>query len=214
MSRIQAIQQICDGGLVAVVRAENEEQALRIAEACFHGGVAALEITFTVPGADRAITRLAQEYGGGEILIGAGTVLDPETARIAILAGAQFLVSPCLNLDVIRTCNRYDIACTPGVMTVTEIVTALEAGALMVKAFPGEVLGINFVKAVRGPLPYAKLLPTGGVSLDNVDQWIKAGAAAVGVGGNLTAGAKTGDYASITRIAQEFIAKIRQARGQ
>ncbi|HEX2947963.1 MAG TPA: bifunctional 2-keto-4-hydroxyglutarate aldolase/2-keto-3-deoxy-6-phosphogluconate aldolase [Armatimonadota bacterium] len=211
-SSAETMQRIADGGLVAVVRADNEEQALKIADACMQGGVAALEITYTVPGATRVIERLAQEYTNGEILIGAGTVLDPETARVAILAGAQFIVSPYLNVDVVKLCNRYDIPCVPGAMTIKEVVEALNAGAPMVKAFPGEVLGPAFIKAVRGPIPHVKLIPTGGVSLDNVDKWIKAGCIAVGVGGNLTAGAKTGNYAAITDTARQFIAKIQDAR--
>lgn len=211
-SSAETMQRIADGGLIAVVRADNEEQAIKIADACMQGGVAALEITYTVPGATRVIERLAQEYSNGEILIGAGTVLDPETARVAILAGAQFIVSPYLNVDVVKLCNRYDIPCVPGAMTIKEVVEALNAGAPMVKAFPGEVLGPAFIKAVRGPIPHVKLIPTGGVSLDNVDKWIKAGCIAVGVGGSLTAGAKTGNYAAITDTARQFIAKIQDAR--
>ena len=213
MSSIEVMQHIADGGLVAVVRAESAEQALKIAEACRAGGVAALEITFTVPGAAGVIERLAAEYRGSDMLIGAGTVLDPETARVAILAGADFVVSPYFNPEVVALCNRYDVLSVPGVMTIKEVVDALNAGARVTKAFPGEVLGPQFVKAVRGPIPHAKIIPTGGVSLDNVAEWIKAGAIAVGVGGNLTAGAKTGDYASITRLASEYSAKIKQARG-
>ncbi|HEY3378644.1 MAG TPA: bifunctional 2-keto-4-hydroxyglutarate aldolase/2-keto-3-deoxy-6-phosphogluconate aldolase [Armatimonadota bacterium] len=214
MASAKTLQRISDGGLVAVVRAESEEQALKIAAACAEGGVAALEITYTVPGATRVIERLAQEYAGRDMLIGAGTVLDPETARTAILAGAQFIVSPYLNVDVVRMCNRYDILSTPGVMTIKEVVEALDAGAPVLKAFPGEVLGPAFIKAVRGPIPHAKIIPTGGVALENVDQWIKAGCVAVGVGGNLTAGAKTGDYASITQVAKQFVEKIAQARAK
>lgn len=206
------LQKIAEGGLIAVVRADGEDQALKIAAACMEGGVAALEITYTVPGATRVIERLAKEYPNGEILIGAGTVLDPETARTAILAGAQFIVSPYLNVEVVRLCNRYDIPCIPGAMTIKEVVEALDAGAPMVKAFPGEVLGPSFIKAVRGPIPHAKLVPTGGVALENVDQWIKAGCVAVGVGGNLTAGAKIGDYAAVTATARQFVERIREAR--
>jgi 2-dehydro-3-deoxyphosphogluconate aldolase/(4S)-4-hydroxy-2-oxoglutarate aldolase len=209
----EVIQQITDGGLIAVVRADSADQALRIAEACRQGGVAALEITFTVPGAAQVIERLAQEYARGGILIGAGTVLDPETARVALLAGAQFVVGPCLNVQAVRLCNRYDIPCIPGAMTLREVVEAMDAGAQLVKAFPGEVLGPAFVKAVRGPLPHARLVPTGGVGLENAGEWIRAGSAAVGVGGNLTAGAKSGDYASVTEIARQFVEKIKQARG-
>lgn len=208
------LQKITAAGLVAVVRAESSEQAAQIAEACIKGGVAAIEITFTVPGAAETIKDLVRTYKAGEIIIGAGTVLDPETARIAILAGAQYIVSPCINFETIKLCNRYQVPIMPGAATIKEIVEAMEAGADIVKVFPGESLGPAFVKAVRGPLPQAPLMPTGGVSLDNVSEWIKAGCVAVGVGGNLTAGAKKGDWQSITDIAEQFIAKIRAARGQ
>ena len=213
MANIKTMQKMTETGLIAVVRADSEEQAVKIAAACAKGGVSALEITYTVPGATKVIERLAAEFGtSGEILIGAGTVLDSETARTAILAGASFIVSPYLNVDVVRICNRYDIPCTPGVMTIKEVVEALDAGAQVLKAFPGEVLGPAFIKAVRGPIPHAKLIPTGGVALDNVDKWIKAGCVAIGVGGNLTAGAKTGDYDSITATARQFVEKIAEAR--
>jgi 2-dehydro-3-deoxyphosphogluconate aldolase/(4S)-4-hydroxy-2-oxoglutarate aldolase len=202
-----------DSGLVAVVRAESSEQAIKITDACIKGGVAAIEITFTVPGAVDVIKDLVKAYPSGEIIIGAGTVLDPETARAAILAGAQYIVSPAFNLATVKLCNRYQIPVMPGVMTIKEVVEAMEAGADIIKVFPGEAFGSSFIKAIKGPIPQAPLMPTGGVSLENVGEWIKAGCVAVGVGGNLTGGAKKGDYESITTIAKEFIAKIRAARG-
>ena len=213
IAKIEVLRRIIASGLVAVIRADNREQAEGIAEACGLGGVAALEITFTVPGASGVIEHLAKK-ASSQILLGAGTVLDPETARIAILAGAQFVVSPSLNPETARLCNRYQVPYMPGAATIREVVEAMECGADIVKVFPGEILGPAFVKAVKGPLPQAQLMPTGGVSLENVSDWIKAGSVALGVGGNLTAGAKTGDFASITRIAQQFAEKIRQARGQ
>jgi len=213
MMKLKVLGKIIDSGLVAVVRAESSEQAVRIAEACAEGGVAAVEITFTVPAAANVIADLAKRFAGGEILIGAGTVLDPETARVAILAGAQFVVSPGLNPESARLCNRYQISYIPGASTVREVIEGMECGADIVKVFPGEILGPAFVKSVRGPLPQASLMPTGGVSLDNVGEWIEAGCVAVGVGGILTAGAKTGDFQSVTEISRQFIAKIRQARG-
>jgi 2-dehydro-3-deoxyphosphogluconate aldolase/(4S)-4-hydroxy-2-oxoglutarate aldolase len=213
-TKLKVLTRIIDSGLVAVVRAENSEQAMRIADACAEGGVAAIEITFTVPGAAEVIRDLARNYRGGQMIVGAGTVLDPETARAAILAGAQYIVGPSLNSETARLCNRYQVPYMPGAGTIRDIVEAMEAGADIVKVFPGETLGPTFVKAVKGPLPQASLMPTGGVALENVGEWIKAGCVAVGVGGGLTAGAKTGDYASITRIATEFIEKISQARGK
>jgi len=213
ITKIQVLEKIAHSGLVAVIRAENSDQATRIAEACALGSVAALEITFTVPGAHRVIEHLAKN-SSHQILLGAGTVLDPETARIAILAGAQFVVSPALNLETARLCNRYQVPYLPGAATIREVIEAMECGADVVKVFPGEILGPAFVKAVKAPLPQAQLMPTGGVTLENVDDWIKAGSFAVGVGGNLTAGAKTGDFASITQLAQQFVDKIKRARGQ
>lgn len=214
LSKQKVLSRIVDSGLVAVVRAENPDQARKIADACVEAGVGAIEITFTVPEADAVIRELARTYRSGEFIVGAGTVLDPETARIAILAGAQYVVSPYLNADTARLCNRYQIPFMPGAGSMRDIVEAMEAGAEIVKVFPGEMLGPVFVKAVRGPLPQAALMPTGGVSLENVAEWIRAGCVAVGVGGNLTAGAKTGDYQSITRLAREFIGLIREARSK
>lgn len=213
ITKTEVLGKIVAFGLVSVIRAENPDQALRIAEACALGGVAALEITFTVPGASGVIEHLAKK-SSGQILLGAGTVLDPETARIAILAGAQFVVSPSLNAETARLCNRYQVPYMPGAGTIREVIEAMECGADIVKVFPGEILGPAFVKAVKGPLPQAPLMPTGGVSLDNVADWIKAGSVAVGVGGNLTAGAKTGDFASITQLARKFVEKIKEARSQ
>ena len=141
-------------------------------------------------------------------------LLDPETARIAILAGAKFVVSPAVNPNTARLCNRYQIPYMPGAATICEVIEAMECGADIVKVFPGEILGPAFVKAVKGPLPQANLMPTGGVSLENVALWINAGAVAIGVGGNLTAGAKTGDFDSITRLARQFVEKVKGARSQ
>lgn len=146
------------------------------------------------------------------IIIGAGTVLDPETARIAILAGAQYVVSPSFNMNTLKLCNRYQVPCMPGVMTAEGVVEAMEAGADILKIFPGELYGPKIIKAFSGPLPQANMMPTGGVGIENVAEWIKAGAVAVGVGGNLTASAKTGDYDTISRLAAEFVSKIKEAR--
>lgn len=213
MDKEQVIAKITDGGLVAVVRAESSEEAFRIAEACVKGGVVGIEITFTVPGADKVIRDLSSVYGDrGEILIGAGTVMDPETARIAILAGAQYIVSPYLDVETVKLCNRYRIPCMPGAMSIKEVVEAMEAGADIIKIFPGELFGPQIIKSILGPIPYAKLMPTGGVSVDNVEGWIKAGAVAVGAGSSLTGGAKTGDYESITTVAKKFITRINAAR--
>ena len=186
---------------------------MRITDACIEGGVAAIELTFTVPGAHRVIEELAKRYTPEEIILGAGTVLDSETARVAILSGAQYIVSPYFNADSVKLCNRYRVPCMPGAMTIKEVVEAMEAGADIVKVFPGEAFGPKILKAIKGPIPQAKLMPTGGVDVNNVGEWIKNGAVAVGAGGALTAGAKTGDYAQITKTGREFIQKIKEARG-
>ncbi|HEX3047602.1 MAG TPA: bifunctional 2-keto-4-hydroxyglutarate aldolase/2-keto-3-deoxy-6-phosphogluconate aldolase [Bacillota bacterium] len=212
VAKAEVISRIKESGLVAVVRAENEEQALKIAEACLAGGIKAIEITFTVPGAAGLINKLAQVYSKGEMILGAGTILDPETARTAILSGAQYVVTPYLNAETVRLCHRYQVACMPGAMTVKEVADCMETGAEIVKIFPGELFGPAIIKAIKGPLPYAQLMPTGGVALDNVGDWFKAGAVAVGVGGNLTAGAKKGDYNSITEMARQFMTKIKETR--
>jgi 2-dehydro-3-deoxyphosphogluconate aldolase/(4S)-4-hydroxy-2-oxoglutarate aldolase len=212
MQKWKLIDRIVECGLVAVVRTDAPATATKIADACMEGGVVALEITFTVPGAAMVIEELSKRFSRGEILLGAGTVLDPETARVALLAGAQYIISPSLNPDTARLCNRYQVPYMPGVATPREVVEAMECGTDIIKVFPGESLGPTFVKAVKAPLPQAQLMPTGGVSVKNVAEWIKAGAVAVGVGGSLVAGAKTGDFASITTTARQFLEEIRKAR--
>ena len=213
MDKEKVITRICDAGIVAVVRAKDAEQAIKITDACIEGGVAAIELTFTVPGAHNVIAELAKRYTPEEIILGAGTVLDPETARTAILSGAQYIVSPYFNAETVKLCNRYRVPCMPGAMTIKEVVEAMEAGADIIKIFPGEVFGPKIIKSINGPIPHAKLMPTGGVDVNNVGEWIKNGAVACGAGSSLTAGAKTGDYAQITKTAREFIRKIKEARG-
>ena len=156
---------------------------------------------------------MSAEYAGSDFVIGAGTVMDPETARLAILAGAQYVVSPYFNADTVRMCNRYRVACMPGAMSIAEVVAGMEAGADIIKVFPGELFGPKIIKSIHGPIPQAELMPTGGVSVENVAEWIRAGAVAVGAGSSLTAGAKTGDYDLITKTAKEFVEQIRRARG-
>ena len=212
MEKEKIISSICDSGLVAVVRATSGEQAIRISEACIEGGVVAVELTFTVPFAHEIIETLAKRYTGGEVIIGAGTVLDPETARIAMLSGAQYIVSPHFNPDTMRLCNRYRVPVMPGVVTPREAVEALEAGADILKVFPGELFGPKAIKSLKGPIPQGRYMPTGGVDVNNVGEWIKAGAVAVGAGSSLTAGAKTGEYEKITATAEVFLENIRAAR--
>ncbi|UKI35946.1 MAG: bifunctional 2-keto-4-hydroxyglutarate aldolase/2-keto-3-deoxy-6-phosphogluconate aldolase [Clostridiales bacterium] len=212
MDKQTVIQKIKDAGIVAVVRAENGESAKKISDACLEGGVPAIELTFTVPGAHRVIEELAAEYKNGEMILGAGTVLDAETARIAILSGAQYIVSPYYDEATVRLCNRYAIPCMPGVMTIKDVVAALEMGVDIIKLFPGDAFGPGMVKAIKGPIPQANIMPTGGVDVNNVAQWIKAGVVAVGAGSSLTKGAKTGDYKAITETGKQFVENIKNAR--
>ncbi len=213
MDKLETLSKIKDCGLVAVVRAKDENEAERITEACIEGGVAAIELTFTVPKAHRLIEHMADRYtGSGDIIIGAGTVLDSETARIAILSGAQYVVSPHLDDSILRLCARYRIACMPGVFTPTEAVRALENGADILKIFPGDIATPKFIKALHGPLPQAQMMPSGGVSLENAAEWIKAGAVALGAGGSLTGTAKDGDFSAITEKAKRFIEIIKESR--
>jgi 2-dehydro-3-deoxyphosphogluconate aldolase / (4S)-4-hydroxy-2-oxoglutarate aldolase len=212
IEKIETLKKIEEVGVVAVVRAENSEVAEKISKACIDGGIPAIEVTFTVPGADKVINSLKNKFSKKELIVGAGTVLDSETARIAILAGAKYIVSPDFDLDTAKLCNRYQVAYMAGCMTITEMVKAMEAGTDVIKLFPGSAYGPSVVKAIKGPLPQVPIMPTGGVSLDNVDQWIKNGCIAVGVGGKLTDGAKTGDYNKITKTAMEFVRKVKEAR--
>lgn len=212
MDKEKVLSKMTEAGLVAVVRAKDAEEAIKIADACLAGGCPSIELTYTVPGAPKVIEALAAKYANGEMLLGAGTVLDSETARSAILAGANYIVSPAFDLETAKLCGRYRVPYIPGCMTITEVLTAMQAGADIVKIFPADLFGPTIIKDIKGPLPQAKMMPTGGVDVDNVDQWIKAGAVCVGAGSSLTKGAKTGDYAAITETAKKFIAKIKEAR--
>lgn len=212
LQKHEVVKKITDVGVVAVVRAKDADQAKRITEACLAGGVNAIEMTFTVPAAHHVMEELAATYSSGEIVLGAGTVLDSETARIAILSGAKFVVTPGLSLATIKLCNRYQIPVMPGAVSVRDAVEAMEAGADIIKIFPGELYGPKIIKALKGPLPHINLMPTGGVDTNNVGEWICAGAVAVGAGGALTSPANSGDYAGVTERAKELVEKVRQAR--
>lgn len=213
MERLETIQKLSEHGLVAVIRAASKEQGIKIIEAVKNGGIKALEITMTVPGAIDIIKELCEAYKDDkEMIIGAGTVLDPETARSCILAGAKFIVSPCLNTETIKLCNRYRIPTMPGVMTVTEAVQALELGCEIIKVFPGNAFGPSIISSFKGPLPQANFMPSGGVSLDNIKDWIKAGAVAVSTGSDLTKGANSGDYNLVTETAAKFVEAVKKAK--
>lgn len=209
------LKTILDTGIMAVIRAQSSDQLIEASLALCEGGVKALEVTMTTPNAIEVIRDVSAEVQGKGVVVGVGTVLDTETCRAAILAGAQFVVGPCLNLEIIQMCRRYSVVCIPGAYTPTEILTAWQAGADIVKVFPADTLGPAYFKAILGPLPQVRLTPTGGVDLDTVGPFIKAGACCVAAGGNLVSkkALETKDWQSITQAASQFIAKIKEARG-
>ncbi|MBM6994964.1 bifunctional 2-keto-4-hydroxyglutarate aldolase/2-keto-3-deoxy-6-phosphogluconate aldolase [Paenibacillus sp. DXFW5] len=220
MKKLQLTQKIMQEGVVAVLRGETPEEVVQMAEQAIAGGIKVIEVTMTIPFALRAIEELARKYTWDTqdesryAIIGVGTVLDPETARAAILSGAQFVVGPSLNPDTVRLCNRYRIPVMPGCMTIKEIQEALELGADIVKLFPGNLYDPSMIKAVKGPLPQANLMPTGGVSLANLGEWILAGAVAVGIGSDLTNEAvKKNDLTLIAQKAAAYKAEYLKAKG-
>lgn len=210
LKKMDTLKRIADVGIVAVVRAENTEEAIRISKACVEGGIPAIEVTYTVPGATEAIKALKETIPADQLIVGAGTVLDAATARIAILAGSEYIVSPGFDLETAKLCNHYAIPYMPGCMTITEMIRAMEAGCDIVKLFPGSAFGPSFVKGVKAPLPQANIMPTGGVSLENIDQWIKNGVIACGAGGQLA----TGTSENITATAKKFVARIKEVRAE
>lgn len=212
MSREPTLKRILDGGIVAVVRFGASEPLVKVVEALALGGVTAAEITFTVPDAVEVIRQVRREVGDS-VVLGAGTVLDPETARAAILAGAEYIVAPIVNLDVIRLCRRYDKVVMPGAFTPTEVVSAWEAGADVVKVFPAEVGGPPYLKALRGPLPQVRLMPTGGVDLSTAESFIKAGECCLGIGSSLvdSKAIASGDFTRIRELAAQFVTIVRRA---
>lgn len=214
MKKIQTLTKIIECGVVAVIRADSYEEAIQTSQACVTGGIKGIEITFTVQGAEEIIRNLTKEFSSyPDVVLGAGTVLDAVTARIAILAGAEFIVSPSFDRETAEICNLYQIPYMPGCMTITEMKEALKAGVDIIKLFPGNTFGPEWIKSVKAPLPQVNMMPTGGVDLDNVDQWIKNGCISVGVGGNLVKFAKEGDYEKVTEQARKFVKKVQQARG-
>ncbi|HEX6650603.1 MAG TPA: bifunctional 4-hydroxy-2-oxoglutarate aldolase/2-dehydro-3-deoxy-phosphogluconate aldolase [Pyrinomonadaceae bacterium] len=214
MSRVEVVKQIKDTGIIPVVRASSADEAMRAIEAIRDGGISVLEITMTVPGAVALIEQVTATCGD-DVLVGAGTVLDPETATACISAGAKFIVSPALNFDTIACCQRHDVAVMPGALTPTEVVQAWNAGADLVKVFPaGAVGGPGYLKALKAPLPQIELVPTGGVSLKTAADFIKAGAAALGIGADLVdlKAIREGQLQLITDRAKQFVQIVREAR--
>jgi 2-dehydro-3-deoxyphosphogluconate aldolase/(4S)-4-hydroxy-2-oxoglutarate aldolase len=207
---MELIQTTC---VIAIMRAKSSDQLLAAADAIKAGGVQVIEVTMTTPGALDVIRQATERYGTN-VLFGVGSVLDPESARAAILAGAQFVVSPTLNLKTIELCHRYSVPVVPGAYTPTEILTAWEAGADMVKVFPANVGGPAYLKAVKAPLPQIKLVPVGGVNLDNTAEFIRAGADAVGIGSALVSQKllEAGDFATLTERARRLCQEVAKGR--
>jgi 2-dehydro-3-deoxyphosphogluconate aldolase/(4S)-4-hydroxy-2-oxoglutarate aldolase len=213
MSKETQLRQVLDNGIVAVVRSPDSQQLVEVCRALADGGVSTVEITMTVPDALEVVRQVRRALGD-RLLLGAGTILDPETARAALLAGAEYLVAPTVNLDVIRLCQRYDKLVMPGAFTPTEILAAWEAGADIVKVFPADVLGPPFFKAMRGPLPQIRLMPTGGVDLDTAADFLKSGAACLGVGSQLVEPKAVAErnFDRIRELASQYVAIFRETR--
>ena len=214
MDKREVLQQIRDVGIIPVVRARSAEEAIAVVEAIRVGGIPIIEITMTIPGAIGLVAQVVERYNE-EVLVGAGTVLDGETARACILAGAGFIVSPALNLGTIEMCRRYSIAVCPGALTPTEVLTAWQAGADVVKIFPcGAMGGAKYLRALKAPLPQIELIPTGGVSVTTAGEFIRAGAFAIGVGADLvdTKAIRDGQAEKVTEAARSYVQVVRESR--
>lgn len=210
MVKIKVLKALEKCGVVAVVRGNTKEVGVKISEACINGDVKAIEVTFTNKFANDIIKELCEKYEKFEdVVIGAGTVLDSETARLAILAGAKYIVSPSFNEETAKLCNRYKVPYIPGVMTINEIVKAHENGVDVVKVFPGSAFGPAYVGAIKGPLPYASVMVTGGVNLENIDLWKKAGVDLIGIGGELNTLGENGKFEEITELCSEYVKKFK-----
>lgn len=214
MNKEEGLKLLVDSGVVAIIRVKKADEAVKVAEAIKKGGVKVIEVSMNTPNALDAIRRISQKFGG-EVLVGAGTVLDPETARATILAGADLIIGPALNKEVIEVCRRYGKICVPGAFTPTEILTAWEAGADLVKVFPAApVPGPGYLKAVKAPLPQIMLVPVGGVNLANAADFIRAGAAAVAAGGSIVdkKAVAEGRFEVVTEKARKFMEAVKKAR--
>ncbi|ANF97999.1 bifunctional 2-keto-4-hydroxyglutarate aldolase/2-keto-3-deoxy-6-phosphogluconate aldolase [Paenibacillus bovis] len=218
MKKLQLLQKMMDNGVVAVLRGDSADQVFAMAEQAIAGGIKVIEVTLTVPGALGAIEKLSRMYnwksdGDNFAIIGAGTVLEPQTARAAIMAGAEFVVGPSLNPETVKICNLYRVPVLPGVTTLEGVQHALELGVDIVKLFPGNLYQPSIIKTLKGPMPQANFMPTGGVSLDNLGEWIKGGAVAVGIGSDLTTEAvKTGNLSLVRQKAEQYMQVYREAK--
>ena len=204
------LQQLCNNRIIAVIRAESREEAYHTSIACIEGGVRSVEITFTIPQPHRIIEDLREKYDEKEVLIGAGTVLDAQTARVAILSGADFIVSPCFDEDMVKLCNRYGVLIAPGAMTPKDVMSALEMGIQLIKIFPIDVMGIRYLHTLSGPFPQVKFLVTGHVGLNQLKDCFDNGASVVGVGNVITAPGKVGDYTGVRQAAANFVAAVNE----
>lgn len=213
MTKLEQMQRIESSGIVAIIRANNSNELIKTAEAIKNGGVDVIEITMTTPGALSVITEVSNHLGD-EVLIGVGSVLDAETARVAMLAGAEFVVCPVTKSDVIDTCNRYGKVVIPGAFTPTEILYAWETGADYVKVFPSSGVGPSYIKDIKAPLPQIPLIPTGGINIENAPDFIKAGSAALGVGSALVSNSiiEAGDFKQLTQRAKELVSVVNSSR--
>ncbi|WP_322904625.1 bifunctional 2-keto-4-hydroxyglutarate aldolase/2-keto-3-deoxy-6-phosphogluconate aldolase [Paenibacillus campi] len=219
MKKLQILQKMMDYGVVAVLRGESADQVFAMAEQAIAGGIKVIEVTLTVPGVLHAIEKLSRMYSWKSdksdnfAIIGAGTVLEPQTARAAMMAGAEFVVSPSLNPETVKICNLYRVPVLPGVTTLEGVQHALELGVDIVKLFPGNLYQPSIIKTLKGPMPQANFMPTGGVSLDNLGEWIKGGAVAVGIGSDLTTDAiKTGDLSLVRQKSEQYMKAYHEAK--
>lgn len=210
IKKFRTINKIINNGIVAVMRSKSEEEAEKVTDACIKGGIDIVEITFSVPDADKVIKNLKYKFGNS-VIIGAGTVLDIVSARLAILAGAEFIVAPTFDKEIAKLCNTYDIPYIPGCMTINEMIEAKKYGIDIIKLFPGDQFGIGYINSIKAPLPQMNIMVTGGINLENIEKWIKGGVIAVGIGGNLT-NVREENYDEIMKTAKEYTEKIKIAR--
>lgn len=214
MKEIDVLEFIKEHGVCAIVRGTSADSLCKVADALLQGGVKTIEVTFNTPGATQMIEELVKRYGK-EMVIGAGTVLDSETARTAILSGASFILSPTLNIDMIKMCHRYSVVPVPGISTPTEALTAWENGAKVVKVFPAGIFGPNYIKQLKGPLPQIEMMPVGAINTENFGEFIKAGACSAGIGGELVNKklVEEGNFDEISKRAKKFVDIFKELRG-
>lgn len=208
MKKFDILNKMHENFLFAVIRGKSATQAYEVSKAAYEGGFKNIEVTFTTPNADQTIRQLSEEFQGTDMVVGAGTVMDAATARLAIIAGAEFIVSPNLVPEIAEMSNLYGVPYLPGTATATEVAKALALGCDVVKIFPGGILGPKFIKDIHGPMPHVEMMPSGGVSVDNMDEWIEQGAWAVGVGSALTAGLEDNHTDVVVENAKKFSTKI------